>query len=155
MSTATATPPATLSSSADVTTEKTASARSKYRALEERTLTFAREVRKFVRRLPRQMVQSDDVQQLLRASGSIGANYIEANESLGKKDFVMRIRICLKEAKESVFWLRLMEIGNSERLVAEKERITKESQELLRIFFAILKVIRAKRKAALANVQTV
>jgi len=43
---------------------------------------------------------------LVRASGSVGANYIEANESLSKKDFLMRVKICRKEAKESRYWLR-------------------------------------------------
>ncbi|MBI1812159.1 four helix bundle protein [Candidatus Peregrinibacteria bacterium] len=116
--------------------------------LEERTLRFAADVRVFVSKLPRSMIASDDVRQLVRASGSVGANYIEANEALGKKDFIMRIRICLKEAKESSFWLRLISVGTSERLIAERNRLAQEAKELLRIFFAILKTIRSKEKAA-------
>ena len=61
--------------------------------LENRTLAFAKDVRSFVRNLKYDIVNNEDVKQLVRASGSIGANYIEANESLGKKDFKMRIRI--------------------------------------------------------------
>ncbi len=74
---------------------------SKQYDLEERTFTFASEVRDFVRKLPRTISLVEDVKQVTRSSGSVAANYIEANESLSKKDFVMRIKICRKEAKES------------------------------------------------------
>ena len=69
--------------------------------LEERTLQFAKDVRAFVKSLPRTIANEQDIRQLVRASGSVGANYIEANEPLSKKDFVMRIKISRKEAKES------------------------------------------------------
>ena len=67
---------------------------SKQYDLEERTLTFAKNVRAFVKKLPKTMANIEDNKQLIKASGSIGANYIEANEALSKKDFVMRIKIC-------------------------------------------------------------
>ena len=69
--------------------------------LEDRTLEFAKRVRALVKKLPRTIGNIEDGKQVVRASGSVGANYIEANESLSKKDFVMRIKICRKEAKES------------------------------------------------------
>ena len=69
--------------------------------LEERTLKFAKQVRAFVKKISRTISNIEDGKQLVRASGSVGANYIEANESLSKKDFVMRIKISRKEAKES------------------------------------------------------
>jgi four helix bundle protein len=69
--------------------------------LEDRTYQFAKKVRAFVRLLPRTVSNLEDVKQLIRSSGSVGANYLEANGSLGKKDFTMRIRIARKEAKES------------------------------------------------------
>jgi four helix bundle protein len=81
---------------------------SKQYDLEERTFAFASEVRDFVRKLPRTISLVEDVKQVIRSSGSVAANYIEANESLNKKDFVMRIKICRKEAKESRMWLRLI-----------------------------------------------
>ena len=62
--------------------------------LEPRTLTFAKQVRAFVKHLPRTVGNREDVKQLIRSSGSVGANYIEANDSLSKKDFVMRVKIC-------------------------------------------------------------
>ena len=76
--------------------------------LEERTLQFAKEVRLFIKTLEKTIVNIEDAKQVVRSSGSIGSNYIEANESLSKKDFVFRIKISRKEAKESVYWLRLI-----------------------------------------------
>ena len=65
------------------------------------------------------MINKEIARQLIRSSGSVGANYIEANESLGRKDFAMRIKICRKESKESIYRLRLLEvkIQSSERNV--------------------------------------
>ena len=74
---------------------------SKQYDLEDRTLEFARRVRVIVKRLSRTIGNIGDGKPVVRSSGSVGANYIEANESLSKKDFVMRIKICRKEAKES------------------------------------------------------
>jgi four helix bundle protein len=78
--------------------------------LEERTFQFAKTGRVFVKQLPRTISNIEDVKQFIRASGSIGANYIEANEAIGKRDFVMKIKICRREAKESCYWLRLIDI---------------------------------------------
>ena len=79
--------------------------------LEDRTFAFAKDVREFAKHIPRTIANIEDTKQVVRASGSVGANYIEANESLSKKDFIMRIKICRKEAKESRYWLRLIEAG--------------------------------------------
>ena len=70
--------------------------------LEERTLKFAKEVIAFVRSISRTITNMELIKQLVRSSTSVGANYIEANESLSKKDFVLRIKICRKESKESI-----------------------------------------------------
>jgi four helix bundle protein len=69
--------------------------------LEDRTFLFAKRVRKFIKELPKTLANIEDGKQLIKSSGSIGANYIEANESLSKKDFILRVKICRKEAKES------------------------------------------------------
>jgi four helix bundle protein len=106
--------------------------------LEERTFVFARCVRVFVKRLPRTVGNIEDVRQLIRSSGSIGANYIEANEALSKKDFLLRIRISRKEAKESRFWLRLLETGADASVGTERDRLIAESSELLKILSAIV-----------------
>src|SRR3989344_7033958 len=73
--------------------------------LEDRTLNFAKRVREFVKKLPKTTANFEDINQLIRSSGSVGANYIEANESFSKKDFILRIKISRKEAKESRYWL--------------------------------------------------
>ena len=106
--------------------------------LEDRTLEFARRVRKFVKLLTKIIANIEDGKQLIRASGSVGANYIEANESLSKKDFRMRIKISRKEAKESRYWLRLVDICGSEELKKERDNLIREATELMNIFGAIL-----------------
>ena len=114
-------------------------ANSKRYDLEERTFCFAKDVRTFVRELPRSLANKEDAAQLVRSSGSVGANYIEANGSLGKKDFLMRIRISRKEAKESCFWLRLIQVNNDLDLEARREKLIRETTELTFIFNSILK----------------
>lgn len=109
---------------------------SKHYDLEERTLLFAKKVREFVKALPKGISNIEDARQLVRASGSVGANYIEANESLSKKDFLMRIKICRKEAKESRYWLNLVE---EESFSSQKDALIQESTELMNIFGAILR----------------
>jgi|SRR3989344_453194 len=106
--------------------------------LEDRTYKFAKRARDFVRKIHKTVAVIEDGKQLIRASGSIGANYIEANESLGKKDFVMKIKICRKEAKESRYWLQLLEAsdGNEEN---ERQALMKEATELMLIFSSIMR----------------
>jgi len=59
--------------------------------LEERTFQFAKRGRMFVKNLPKSIANREDISQVVRSSGSVGANYREANEALSKKDFRMRI----------------------------------------------------------------
>jgi four helix bundle protein len=107
--------------------------------LEERTFRFASDVRSFVKRLPRTISNAEDVRQLIRASGSVGANYIEANESLSKRDFRLRVKIVRKEAKESRYWLRLLDTKDAAELDRARATLIGESTELLKIFSAILR----------------
>lgn len=88
-----------------------------------------------VKELPGSTANREDARQLIRASGSVGANYLEANNSLSKKDFRMRIRICLKEAKESGYWLRLLQAEG--RTSSLRVRLIQESTELVKIFSTI------------------
>ncbi|MCE5187512.1 MAG: four helix bundle protein [Planctomycetaceae bacterium] len=106
--------------------------------LEERTFQFAKRVREFVKRLPKTIANIEDSKQLVNASGSVGANYREANEALSKKDFVMRIKICRKEAKESRYWLRLIDIGQDRDLGIEEQYLENEAVELTHIFGSIV-----------------
>ena len=105
--------------------------------LEERTLRFAKEVIEFVTTLPKTVANIEMMKQLIRSSGSVGSNYIEANEALSKKDFAVRIKICRKEAKESRYWLRLIEVREED---AEKRRqsLINEATELMKIFGSIV-----------------
>ena len=106
--------------------------------LEDRTYTFAKEVRDLIKKLHKTMSNFEDGKQVIRSSGSVGANYIEANEALSKKDFVMRIKICRKEAKESRYWLLLVETNGKKEQEKEREELTREATELMKIFGAIL-----------------
>jgi four helix bundle protein len=106
--------------------------------LEERTFQFAKTVRLFVKTLPKTIGNIEDGKQLVKASGSVGANYREANESLSKKDFVMRIKISRKEAKESAYWLRLIHETNNLKNADEALRLIQEANELKKIFSSIL-----------------
>lgn len=98
--------------------------------LENRTLLFARNIIVFANTLPRTIANIELMRQMVRSAGSVGANYIEANEALSKKDFTMRIKICRKEAKETGYWLQLTSILNKELL--------QEARELTKIFGAIV-----------------
>lgn len=106
--------------------------------LEERTFQFAKAVRIFVKTLPKTIANIEDGKQLIRASGSVGANYREANESLSKKDFVIRMKISRKEAKESVYWLRLIYETNQLTNAGDAQNLIQEATELKKILSAIL-----------------
>ena len=106
--------------------------------LEERTFQFAKRVRQYVKRLPKSIANFEDSKQIVRASGSVGANYIEANESLSKKDFIYRIKICRKESKESTYFLRLIYETNSPEFEEEGRELYGEALQLKRIFSSIL-----------------
>lgn len=106
--------------------------------LEERTFQFAKSVRLFVKTLPKTIANIEDGKQLIKASGSTGANYREANEALSKKDFLMRIKISRKEAKESSYWLRLIHETNNLQNADEARRLIQEADELKKIFSAIV-----------------
>jgi four helix bundle protein len=104
--------------------------------LEERTLRFARAVNAFLNRLPKTIVNYEVGKQLIRSAGSVGANYIEANESLSKKDFIMRAKIAKKEAKESRYWLNL--VYATEVQEPARNRLVAEVNELMKILGSII-----------------
>ena len=106
--------------------------------LEERTFQFAKRVRVFVKKLPKTMANIEDGKQVIRSTGSVGANYIEANEALSKKDFLMRIKICRKEAKESAYFLRLIRETNNSSFEQEASDLHNEAVELKKILSAII-----------------
>jgi four helix bundle protein len=99
-------------------------------------LSLQKNVIAFIRDLPNSMTNNEMAKQLIRSAGSVGANYIEANEAISKKDFIHRIKICRKEAKESRYWLQLIECTANENEIQNK--LIQESTELMKIFGAIL-----------------
>lgn len=109
---------------------------SKQYDLEEKCLKFAEKVNTYVRNLPKDIPNIENGRQLVRAAGSCGANYIEANESLSKKDFIMRVKISKKETKETRYWLILTK--PKAEFMSDKESLIKEATELMKIFGAIL-----------------
>ena len=104
--------------------------------LEERTYKFARRINQYVNDLPRTPSNIENGKQLIRAGGSVGANYIEANEALSKKDFALRIKISRKESKEARYWLKLTEPRKEQQ--KEKECLIDEATQLMNIFGSIL-----------------
>lgn len=111
---------------------------SKYYELEKRTFEFAKRCRDFVSKLPKTISNIEYSKQLIKSSGSQAANYIEANESLSKKDFEYRIKISRKETKESCMWLELCETGPDRNFEKERVDLINEGIELRNIFNSIL-----------------
>ena len=107
--------------------------------LEERTAVFAERVRDFCLKLPKNMANAEYIPLLIRAGSSPRANYIEANESIGDKDFKMKIKTCRRESKESSYWLRLVVTDGSKEMEDEKSYLRQEAKEFILIFTAILK----------------
>ena len=105
--------------------------------LEPRTLAFAKSVLHLCQKLPNNVVNYKLIDQLIRSAGSIGANYREANDALGKKDFANRLRISRKEAKETIFWLELVKEANP-NLETEILKLIDECSQLRNIFSSII-----------------
>lgn len=108
------------------------------RDLEERTFEFALNVRKSLSSLKYNFVHNEDIKQVLRSTGSIGANYIEARESLSARDHIYRLRISRKEAKESVFWLKLLMKMNPPDMKDQFEVLINEANELKSILSSMI-----------------
>jgi four helix bundle protein len=107
--------------------------------LEDRTHEFARDTRGFTKQLKRTIENVEDIKQVVRSSGSVAANYIEANEALSPKDFLHRIKICRKEAKESRLWLRLLDTHEVDNREKQRVDLMQESTELMNIFGSIIR----------------
>jgi len=110
--------------------------------LEERTEAFSLQVRDLCLKLKRDIINREYIIQLVRAAGSVAANYIEANEHLGQNDLKMRIRICRKESKESQLWLKHILTYEVEAFETSRLKLLQEAAELENIFGAILKKLK-------------
>ncbi len=107
--------------------------------LEERTFLFAQSVRAYCKKVTHHIINVQDIKQVIRSSGSVAANYIEANESLSKADFIYRIKVCRKEAKETKLWLNLIDIIDKPEIEPTKSILVNEAMQLMLIFNAIIK----------------
>ncbi len=105
--------------------------------LEERTLEFGKRVIRMAKSLPKNTVNFKLIDQIVRSGTSIGANYREANETETKKDFKFRIRICRKEAKETIYWLKLIIEANPD-FENKVKPLLDENSQLVKIFASIL-----------------
>lgn len=104
----------------------------------DRTFFFGIHCLQLLRTLPRETEYKLIIFQLGKSATSVGANYEEAQAGASKADFKNKCKICLKEARESNYWLRVLkELIESEN--AELNRLLKESFEIKNIFGAIVK----------------
>ena len=106
--------------------------------LEERTAKFGESVIAFMKTLPNTTILLPLMNQLVRSATSIGANYMEADGAESKKDFLHKIAICKKEAKETRHWLRMIAAAYPEK-ARECRILWSEAQELALIFSSIVK----------------
>jgi four helix bundle protein len=113
--------------------------------LEERIFKFVKRLLKLVRRLSKNQINREYGTQVIRAGGSIGSNYCEATEADSRKDFVRRIKICKREAKETKYWLRLLKFANSGVDEDEFDWLINEAYEYVLIFSSTIQTAR-KRK---------
>jgi len=114
---------------------KTIDERNKF--LLDKTLKFSENIIHLVNKLPKNTVNNIFIRQLVRSATSIGANYREACEAESSKDFVHKIKISIKEARETKYWLKLLFKANphfSEKIV----KLGKESVEFVKIFSSIV-----------------
>jgi four helix bundle protein len=114
----------------------------KPRDLQERTYLFAGAVRELAKRIPRTIGNIEELKPLVRCSGSVAANFVEANESISKRDFVFRIKICRKEAKENHLWLRVLDTGNNLAVAKDRDLLMSEAHELVLIFSSIVSKVK-------------
>lgn len=106
--------------------------------LENRFLKYTFNVRNFCVHLKHRLINIEYIKQLIRASSSIGANYIEASDDLGKADEKMKIKISRRESKESVYLLNLEIVYGDENLEKERLALTDEGNQIRKILSAIL-----------------
>jgi len=117
--------------------------------LEERSYLFAKKVRGFVKNIEKSISNKEDIKQLVRASGSVAANYIEVNENLGPRDILMKLKICKKESKEAILWLRLLDVEKVRE--DERQELIREATELKNILATIYRKISQKGEIKMSN----
>ena len=107
--------------------------------LEDRFHNYGKRVRDFCLKLKWDIINTEYIRQVIRSSGSVGGNYIEASDDLGKLDERMRIKISRREAKESVHWLDLSLTDAGSELEQERLELIDEGVQIKKILSTILK----------------
>ena len=121
-------------------------AKDKPEDIKDRTFEFALAIVSLVESLPNTISAKTIGKQLIRSGTSIGANVEEATAAHSKDDFVYRMNVALREARETLYWLRLLDASR----ILEKRPLTdvlQEADEIARILGAIVSSARGKRKS--------
>jgi len=105
--------------------------------LEERTAKFGEDTIAFIKTIRKDDINRSIINQLIRSATSIGANYMEADAGESKKDFIYKMSISKKEAKESKHWCRMLSKANPE-LRDKCAKLWQEAHELTCIFSSII-----------------
>lgn len=107
--------------------------------LEDRFLRFAEGTRDFCRKVKWDIINNEYIKQLIRASSSVGANYTEASDSLGLADEKMKLKIVRREAKESIYWLKLILLYEAQNLENHRTNLIDEAVQIRKILSTIIK----------------
>lgn len=102
--------------------------------LENHTLMFAKAVRTFVKSLPMTVSNVEDIKELVGSSGAIGATYIAAHSSVNKRDFLIGLKNCVKEARTTRYWLQLVDTQNQAQLDQQRNKLIAACEELGQVF---------------------
>jgi four helix bundle protein len=105
--------------------------------LQRRLVLFGASASELSRRLPRDVAGQNVARQLVRAATAPAANYAEAREAESTADYLHRMKICLKELRETAVWISTAQLLSGGQLNADA--LEKECNELISIFVACLK----------------
>lgn len=106
--------------------------------LEDRVYVFAKRVRDFSGKLKWDVINIEYIRQIIRASGSVSANYIEASDDLGKADEKMKLKISRREAKESEYWLQMVLTYGNDTMEKERNDLIDEAGQIRKILSSII-----------------
>jgi four helix bundle protein len=112
----------------------------------DRTASFGEKCIDFAKMVPKNTITYPLINQFIRSSTSVGANYCEADHAESRKDFEHKLGICKKEASETKYWIRML-VRAEPSLKPEAVVLWKEADELRRIFLAIIKSSQARNAA--------
>jgi len=113
--------------------------------LKERILKFVLRIIELIKKLPDNRINRIFIDQIVRSASSIGSNYEEADGTPSKKDFIYKMGVVKKEAKETKYWLKLIRLTTDKKFHDEIDSLGIENEELIKIFASI--IIKSNSKA--------